>query len=153
MTMASVVAQSNGDGYSPNMVLPRPQIGIERLQARRASNEPKEAMNCKSCRKRKVRMLFGNRTLVDTADSECKIKCNRLKPTCEACQAFNCACIYGGSYIMFHGDCFSRRRLLTGYSRCYTEETRSEDRRIGSTAQAGKWPGETAKRREQARCG
>ena len=55
MTMASVVAQSNGDGYSPNM-LPRPQIGIERLQARRASNEPKEAMNCKSCRKRKVRI-------------------------------------------------------------------------------------------------
>jgi hypothetical protein len=57
MTMASVVAQSNGDGYSPNM-LPRPQIGIERLQARRASNEPKEAMNCKSCRKRKVRTLL-----------------------------------------------------------------------------------------------
>lgn len=32
-------------------------------------------MNCKSCRKR-------------------KIKCNRLKPSCEACQVFNCACIY-----------------------------------------------------------
>jgi hypothetical protein len=38
------------------------------------------------------------------ADSECKIKCNRLKPTCEACQAFNCACIYGGSYVVFHGE-------------------------------------------------
>ena len=24
-----------------------------------------------------------------------KIKCNRLKPSCEACQVFNCACIYG----------------------------------------------------------
>ena len=33
----------------------RPQIGIDRLPVRRASmNEPKEAMNCKSCRKRKV---------------------------------------------------------------------------------------------------
>jgi len=27
---------------------------IERLPVRRLSNEPKEAMNCKSCRKRKV---------------------------------------------------------------------------------------------------
>jgi len=33
----------------------RPQIGIDRLPARRISNEPREAMNCKSCRKRKVR--------------------------------------------------------------------------------------------------
>lgn len=32
-------------------------------------------MNCKSCRKR-------------------KIKCNRLRPTCEACQVFACPCIY-----------------------------------------------------------
>jgi hypothetical protein len=53
--MASVVVPGNGDGFAVNM-LPRPQIGIERLQARRASNEPKEAMNCKSCRKRKVRL-------------------------------------------------------------------------------------------------
>ncbi|CAN9257035.1 unnamed protein product [Alternaria alternata] len=53
----------------------RPQIGIDRLPARRVSNEPREAMNCKSCRKR-------------------KIKCNRTRPTCEACQVFNCPCIY-----------------------------------------------------------
>lgn len=32
-------------------------------------------MNCKSCRKR-------------------KIKCNRLRPTCEACRVFACPCIY-----------------------------------------------------------
>lgn len=32
-------------------------------------------MNCKSCRRR-------------------KIKCNRLKPTCEACNIFQCPCIY-----------------------------------------------------------
>jgi len=36
-------------------IMSRPQIGIDRLPVRRASNEPKEAMNCKSCRKRKVR--------------------------------------------------------------------------------------------------
>ncbi|KAL5120071.1 hypothetical protein ACEQ8H_001896 [Pleosporales sp. CAS-2024a] len=53
----------------------RPQIGIDRLPARRVSNEPREAMNCKSCRKR-------------------KIKCNRTRPTCEACHVFNCPCIY-----------------------------------------------------------
>ncbi|KAH6073206.1 hypothetical protein HBI65_244190, partial [Parastagonospora nodorum] len=40
----------------------RPQIGIDRLPARRVSNEPREAMNCKSCRKR-------------------KIKCNRTRPS------------------------------------------------------------------------
>ncbi|KAK3326439.1 fungal transcriptional regulatory-like protein [Apodospora peruviana] len=53
----------------------RPQVGIERLPTRRLSNEPRESMNCKSCRKR-------------------KIKCNRLRPACEACQVFQCPCIY-----------------------------------------------------------
>ncbi|KAA6410211.1 MAG: hypothetical protein FRX48_05632 [Lasallia pustulata] len=53
----------------------RPQIGIERIAQRRRSSEPRESMNCKSCRKR-------------------KIKCNRLKPTCEACNVFQCPCIY-----------------------------------------------------------
>ncbi|KAF1810293.1 hypothetical protein P152DRAFT_460800 [Eremomyces bilateralis CBS 781.70] len=53
----------------------RPQVGIDRLPARRMSNEPRESMNCKSCRKR-------------------KIKCNRMRPTCEACQIFACQCVY-----------------------------------------------------------
>jgi hypothetical protein len=26
--------------------------------------------------------------------TSCKIKCNRTRPTCEACQVFNCPCIY-----------------------------------------------------------
>ncbi|KAF2759779.1 hypothetical protein EJ05DRAFT_309185 [Pseudovirgaria hyperparasitica] len=53
----------------------RPQVGIDRLPARRQTNEPRESMNCKSCRKR-------------------KIKCNRIRPTCEACQVFACPCVY-----------------------------------------------------------
>jgi hypothetical protein len=57
------------------VAIPRPQVGIERLPTRRLSNEPRESMNCKSCRKR-------------------KIKCNRLRPACEACQVFQCPCIY-----------------------------------------------------------
>lgn len=57
------------------VAIPRPQVGIERLAPRRMSNEPRESMNCKSCRKR-------------------KIKCNRLRPSCEACQVFQCPCIY-----------------------------------------------------------
>ncbi|KAH6652662.1 fungal-specific transcription factor domain-containing protein [Truncatella angustata] len=57
------------------VAMSRPQVGIERLPTRRMSNEPRESMNCKSCRKR-------------------KIKCNRLRPSCEACQVFQCACIY-----------------------------------------------------------
>ncbi|KAI1821402.1 hypothetical protein F4861DRAFT_473570 [Xylaria intraflava] len=59
--------------HSPSMS--RPQVGIERLPTRRMSNEPRESMNCKSCRKR-------------------KIKCNRLRPSCEACQVFQCQCVY-----------------------------------------------------------
>ncbi|KAK3359039.1 fungal-specific transcription factor domain-containing protein [Lasiosphaeria hispida] len=57
------------------VAMSRPQVSIERLPARRMSNEPRESMNCKSCRKR-------------------KIKCNRLRPACEACQVFQCPCIY-----------------------------------------------------------
>ncbi|KAJ5714945.1 uncharacterized protein N7483_012126 [Penicillium malachiteum] len=53
----------------------RPQVSIDRLTPRRATVEPREAMNCKSCRKR-------------------KIKCNRLRPSCEACKVFQCACVY-----------------------------------------------------------
>ncbi|KAI8207437.1 Fungal specific transcription factor domain-containing protein [Colletotrichum sp. SAR 10_76] len=47
------------NGIAPPGVHPvamsRPQVGIERLPTRRMSNEPRESMNCKSCRKRKVR--------------------------------------------------------------------------------------------------
>ncbi|KAJ6122481.1 hypothetical protein N7512_004946 [Penicillium capsulatum] len=53
----------------------RPTVGIDRLTPRRATIEPREAMNCKSCRKR-------------------KIKCNRLRPSCEACKVFQCPCVY-----------------------------------------------------------
>ncbi|KAI0521746.1 fungal-specific transcription factor domain-containing protein [Xylaria bambusicola] len=60
---------------SHSLVMSRPQVGIERLPTRRMSNEPRESMNCKSCRKR-------------------KIKCNRLRPSCEACEVFQCPCIY-----------------------------------------------------------
>ncbi|KAK4158516.1 fungal transcriptional regulatory-like protein [Chaetomidium leptoderma] len=59
----------------PLAPIQRPQVSIERLPTRRMSNEPRESMNCKSCRKR-------------------KIKCNRLRPACEACQVFQCPCIY-----------------------------------------------------------
>ncbi|KAB5515218.1 fungal-specific transcription factor domain-containing protein [Coniochaeta sp. 2T2.1] len=62
-------------GIHQQVAMSRPQVGIERLPTRRLSNEPRESMNCKSCRKR-------------------KIKCNRLRPSCEACQVFQCPCIY-----------------------------------------------------------
>ncbi|KAL4767663.1 fungal-specific transcription factor domain-containing protein [Aspergillus nidulans var. acristatus] len=53
----------------------RPTVSIDRLTPRRVTAEPRESMNCKSCRKR-------------------KIKCNRLRPSCEACKVFQCPCIY-----------------------------------------------------------
>jgi len=36
------------------ITMSRPQVSIDRLTPRRATVEPREAMNCKSCRKRKV---------------------------------------------------------------------------------------------------
>lgn len=36
----------------------RPQVGITRITPRRVSLEPRESMNCKSCRKRKVRFVL-----------------------------------------------------------------------------------------------
>ncbi|KJZ72454.1 hypothetical protein HIM_08123 [Hirsutella minnesotensis 3608] len=65
----------NTHSHSHPVAIPRPQVSIERLPARRQVNEPRESMNCKSCRKR-------------------KIKCNRLRPACEACQLFQCPCVY-----------------------------------------------------------
>ncbi|KAK0626300.1 fungal-specific transcription factor domain-containing protein [Immersiella caudata] len=60
-------------------------VAIERLPARRISNnEPRESMNCKSYRCR-----TGSRGLI-----QLQIKCNRLRPACEACQVFQCPCIY-----------------------------------------------------------
>lgn len=34
--------------------------------------------------------------MLPATDSLPKIKCNRSRPTCEACQLFQCPCIYGG---------------------------------------------------------
>ncbi|KAG6062546.1 hypothetical protein E4U32_002207 [Claviceps aff. humidiphila group G2b] len=41
-------------GDAVPVTVPRPQVSIERLPTRRQSNAPRESMNCKSCRKRKV---------------------------------------------------------------------------------------------------
>ncbi|KAJ9413517.1 hypothetical protein QL093DRAFT_2072142 [Fusarium oxysporum] len=60
-----------------SVTIPRRQVGIERLPTRLKSNEARQSMNCNSCRKR-------------------KIKCNRLQPSCEACEVFQCPCIYDG---------------------------------------------------------
>ncbi|KAK5987409.1 putative transcriptional regulatory protein [Cladobotryum mycophilum] len=42
-------------GAQPVALPPRPQVGIERLPTRHLATEPRESMNCKSCRKRKKR--------------------------------------------------------------------------------------------------
>lgn len=52
------------DNESAMMAMSRPQVGIDRLQARKPVMEQKEAMNCKSCRKRKV-WLFDDCTNAD----------------------------------------------------------------------------------------
>ncbi|KAL2833303.1 type I 3-dehydroquinase-domain-containing protein [Aspergillus cavernicola] len=65
-------------------IMSRPTVSIDRLTPRRVTAEPRESMNCKSCRKR-------------------KIKCNRLRPSCEACKVFQCPCVYG-TYPRFFID-------------------------------------------------
>ncbi|KAA8899192.1 putative fungal-specific transcription factor [Sphaerosporella brunnea] len=55
---------------------PAGTLPISKLPAtRRYSSEARENMNCKSCRKR-------------------KIKCSRTRPSCNACDVFRCECIY-----------------------------------------------------------
>lgn len=61
MSMIEVQAQSQSHtaldaSFLPFDPMSRPQIGIDRLPQRRMSTEPRESMNCKSCRKRKVRV-------------------------------------------------------------------------------------------------
>ncbi|KAE8350343.1 hypothetical protein BDV28DRAFT_159691 [Aspergillus coremiiformis] len=65
------VRMASGRHMSCNVAMSRPQVSIDRLTPRRVNVEPRESMNCKSCRKR-------------------KIKCNRLRPSCEACKVFQC---------------------------------------------------------------
>ena len=52
--MATMEVAASPAGDMADMMGARPQIGIVRLPMRRVGNEGKEAMNCKSCRKRKV---------------------------------------------------------------------------------------------------
>nr|OQO16810.1 hypothetical protein B0A51_16538 [Rachicladosporium sp. CCFEE 5018] len=75
--MASVTATATSSSHGEFSMggSARPVVSIDRLPIRRVSSEPREAMNCKSCRKR-------------------KIKCTRVRPVCEACTTFNSACIY-----------------------------------------------------------
>ncbi|PNS14032.1 hypothetical protein CAC42_6545 [Sphaceloma murrayae] len=82
---------------APDASVIQMQRPIERLPVRRLSNEPKEAMNCKSCRKRKVRIPMWHSAATQTAPPPtyiCQIKCNRLRPSCEACKVFNVECVY-----------------------------------------------------------
>lgn len=52
--MATMEVAASPGGDMADLMAARPQIGIDRLPMRRVGNEVKEAMNCKSCRKRKV---------------------------------------------------------------------------------------------------
>lgn len=115
---ATAVAGGSSNHFA---MMSRPQIGIDRLPVRRPStNEPKEAMNCKSCRKRKVRAA--TKRSASVVANIYKIKCNRVKPSCEACQVFNCACVYGMA---------GRNHLLAAWltDLCQTRFPKSEDRR------------------------
>lgn len=52
-----------------------------------------------------------------------QIKCNRLKPSCEACQVFNCACVYGEQYDSMPRtltDVFSKTRYRRSVARKQT---------------------------------
>ncbi|KAI5777576.1 Zn(II)2Cys6 transcription factor [Geopyxis carbonaria] len=56
--------------------VPAGSVPIAKLPtARRYTSEARENMNCKSCRKR-------------------KIKCSRTRPSCNACDVFRCECVY-----------------------------------------------------------
>lgn len=101
--MASAVSPSEHGGLGLEGGS-RPAVSINRLPVRRHSDGPKEAMNCKSCRKR-------------------KIKCNRARPVCESCTTFSCICVYG--VYLSEG---LRKGLVSDKNviRCDSTEARSE---------------------------
>lgn len=49
-------------------IMSRPQVSIDRLTPRRVMAEPRESMNCKSCRKRKVRLSSKVKRKIDWED-------------------------------------------------------------------------------------
>ncbi|PHH55559.1 hypothetical protein CFIMG_001373RA [Ceratocystis fimbriata CBS 114723] len=59
----------------PAVTIPRAQVIIERLPQQKNVNTRREVMNCKTCRRR-------------------KIKCDRVAPCCGACQLLGNTCVY-----------------------------------------------------------
>lgn len=131
----------------------RPQVGIERLPARRMSNEPRESMNCKSCRKRKVRdvrvgqtptmstLFFRTKTRNDLRLTKGKrtrsnaIVCDHLARLVRFSSALvymvrlDCTCRSQGPGCRFNSSkprLTSRRDIIA--HRCGAEEKRPKDR-------------------------
>lgn len=131
-------AMSTEVSHSLAAAMSRPQIGIDRLPARRVSNEPREAMNCKSCRKRKV--LFRRRIC----------HCRRLltrRPDQVQSHTADVRGLPGVQlpvYLWYAplsspnlGAC---SRELTSRCRCRTQEARTQNRRPRSPPEACRRP-------------
>jgi hypothetical protein len=88
-----------------------------------------------------------------------QIKCNRVRPSCEACKVFQCPCIYGMYYsilinvqILHSIGRYSADRMsfsLTILSRRRPQEKRSKNRRSWNASKTSRWSRETITGRKQ----
>jgi hypothetical protein len=119
----------------------RPQVGIERLPAavnrRMSNNEPRESMNCKSCRKRKVIASFKlQQHFMLILFRSNAIDCDR---PAKRARFFN-VLVYMVGKVYLKGGASSG---LTYLDRCGSKKARSKDGRIGGTSEKSRWSRKT----------
>jgi hypothetical protein len=134
--------------YPALSAMSRPQIGIDRLPTRRVSNEPREAMNCKSCRKRKVPPR-NPPNLKSTSDPGRSSATGHVRPArpvkSSTALAFT---VPIGLRTLCSSAC-----LTPSLSRCRAQKTGAQDRCARGPSQARGWSGEaSAFRRQERKC-
>ena len=124
-------------------MMSRPQISIDRLPPRRSANEPRELMNCKSCRKRKVR--FGKSTrrrYAQTDHPNHSDQVQQIKAVLRGMPGF-CRSVH----IRFVGP--KSRILSLTLARCGAEKEGAQNRRPGGSAEESRWVGKKIEARRQ----
>ncbi len=123
----------------PLTPMARPQVSIERLPTRRMSNEPRESMNCKSCRKRKVfgsPRSEGNKEHGWTNAGRCRSNATGCVPPARRVRSFN-VLVYMVNLSPSPTSSLGVSSL-TLPCRCCSKEKGPKNRRLGSFVEEGR---------------
>ena len=135
----------------------RPQIGIDRLPTRRVPNEPRESMNCKSCRKRKV-----NPTTKASRTHRRKLMLFKDQVQSPTSNVRSLPGLRMSVHLWYANPprapdslpsrAFGNFQPLTSHHRCYPQEEGPENRRARSSLEACRWTRETSALGGEKRC-